>query len=189
MQKKHRNPIYSSLIIVFSMANPGKSRTSGIPAPGKSGIPGRSCSASNSQSAQPIDAESMSRALSDAIKASHPAQHRLPQIGSRPSSPHSVKSGRHSAAEGHNGNQLPGRTKTPAVSQSTSRSPSRQSDVQPRNVNRQLNVGDSVRVDSLALEGVLRYMGEIEGKNGVWAGVELISQFAGRGKNNGSVNG
>ena len=177
------------MIIVLSMANPGKFRTSGIPAPGKSGIPGRSRSASNPQLAQPNDAEHMSRALSDAIKANDPAQHRLPQTGSRPSSPHSVKSARHSVAEGHSGNQLSGRTKTPAISQSTSRSPSRQSDVQSGSVNRQLNVGDSVRVDSLALEGVLRYMGEIEGKNGIWAGVELISQFAGRGKNNGSVNG
>jgi len=171
------------------MANLVKLRTSGIPAPGKSALPGRSRSVSNPQSAQPNDAESMSRALSDAIKANDPAQHRLPQIGSRPSSPHSIKSGRHSAAEGHSHNQLPGRTKTPAVSQSTSRSPSRQSDVQSKSVNRQLSVGDSVRVDSLALEGVLRYMGEIQGKNGIWAGVELISQFAGRGKNNGSVNG
>jgi dynactin complex subunit len=35
----------------------------------------------------------------------------------------------------------------------------------------------------------LRYIGEIDGKAGVWAGVELREGFAGKGKNNGTVNG
>jgi CAP-Gly domain-containing linker protein 1 len=39
------------------------------------------------------------------------------------------------------------------------------------------------------MEGTLQFMGEIEGKSGVWAGVELAPGFAGRGKNDGSVNG
>jgi len=54
---------------------------------------------------------------------------------------------------------------------------------------RTLEPGDAVRIESLAVEGVLRYLGEIEGKPGTYAGVELRSAFAGRGKNDGSVAG
>jgi dynactin complex subunit len=50
-------------------------------------------------------------------------------------------------------------------------------------------VGDDVRIQSLGFEGVLRFVGEIEGKAGLWAGVELSGGFSGKGKNNGSVNG
>ncbi|GAA5981430.1 hypothetical protein JCM11641_004760 [Rhodosporidiobolus odoratus] len=39
------------------------------------------------------------------------------------------------------------------------------------------------------MEGVLRFLGEIEGKAGSWAGVELNNEWAGRGKNDGSVAG
>lgn len=48
-------------------------------------------------------------------------------------------------------------------------------------------VGDRVR--AAAMEGVLRYIGEVEGKPGTWAGVELMGEYAGRGKNDGSVQG
>lgn len=51
------------------------------------------------------------------------------------------------------------------------------------------SVGDKVRVDSMGMEGTLRFVGEIEGKPGTWAGVELSGGFAGRGKNDGSVGG
>lgn len=54
---------------------------------------------------------------------------------------------------------------------------------------RTLETGDIVRIESLAVEGVLRYFGEIEGKPGTYAGVELNGAFAGRGKNDGSVAG
>ena len=50
-------------------------------------------------------------------------------------------------------------------------------------------VGDGVRLESHGFEGVLRFVGEIEGKPGLWAGVELSGGFAGKGKNDGSVNG
>jgi len=50
-------------------------------------------------------------------------------------------------------------------------------------------IGDTVRIDSLAVEGELRYLGEIAGKPGTYAGVELSGAFAGRGKNDGSVAG
>lgn len=50
-------------------------------------------------------------------------------------------------------------------------------------------MGDNVRIESLGFEGILRYLGEIDGKPGMWAGVELSGGFAGKGKNNGSVAG
>jgi dynactin complex subunit len=53
---------------------------------------------------------------------------------------------------------------------------------------RTFDIGDNVRIESLGYEGTLRYIGEIEGKAGVWAGVELGGGFSGMGKNNGSVN-
>ena len=50
-------------------------------------------------------------------------------------------------------------------------------------------VGENVRIDSQGFEGTLRYLGPVEGKEGVFAGVELSAGFAGRGKNDGSVDG
>ena len=50
------------------------------------------------------------------------------------------------------------------------------------------DVGDNVRIESLGFEGTLRFIGEIDGKSGQWAGVELGGGFAGKGKNDGSVN-
>jgi dynactin complex subunit len=49
-------------------------------------------------------------------------------------------------------------------------------------------VGDNVRIESLGCEGTLRYIGVIDGKSGIWAGVELSGGFSGKGKNNGTVN-
>lgn len=46
-----------------------------------------------------------------------------------------------------------------------------------------------MRIESLGFEGTLRFIGEIEGKGGLWAGVELSGGFAGKGKNDGSVGG
>lgn len=54
---------------------------------------------------------------------------------------------------------------------------------------RPFETGDNVRIESLGFEGTLRYFGEIDGKTGQWAGVELSGGFAGKGKNDGSVNG
>lgn len=53
-------------------------------------------------------------------------------------------------------------------------------------------VGTSVEFELSAGEtmtGTLRFIGGVEGKAGVWAGVELDDDFAGRGKNDGSVQG
>jgi CAP-Gly domain-containing linker protein 1 len=53
--------------------------------------------------------------------------------------------------------------------------------------NDSFEVGDPVRIESLGYDGVLRYIGEIEGKDGTFAGVELGGGLVGKGKNDGSV--
>jgi dynactin complex subunit len=50
-------------------------------------------------------------------------------------------------------------------------------------------VGDGVRIESLGFEGMLRFVGEIDGKEGLFAGIELSGGFTGKGKNDGSVAG
>lgn len=54
-----------------------------------------------------------------------------------------------------------------------------------RGVPGQFAVGEKVRVEGMGMEGWLRFVGEIAGKPGVWAGVELSGGFAGKGKNDG----
>lgn len=50
-------------------------------------------------------------------------------------------------------------------------------------------VGDKVRMQSMGMEGTLRFLGTTQFREGVWAGVELEGGFAGKGKNDGSVDG
>lgn len=49
-------------------------------------------------------------------------------------------------------------------------------------------VGERVRMQSLGMEGTLRFVGETQFKEGVWAGVELEGGFAGKGRNDGTVD-
>jgi dynactin complex subunit len=49
-------------------------------------------------------------------------------------------------------------------------------------------VGDTVDVPG-NMQGVVRFVGSVQGKKGVFAGVELHADFASRGKNNGDVDG
>ncbi|KAG1839264.1 hypothetical protein F4604DRAFT_1885313 [Suillus subluteus] len=183
---------------------PGKPRISGIPTPGKSsGIPTpgrfRSSSSANSQPAFDSDVEFMSRAFANAIKANDPAQHRAsttsntsPSSSSPNSSLATLQSGRRSVT-----GRPPSVASTSAFAQSRTKTPgpraaSRQSDVFTRSVSRAgktFEVGDNVRIESLGFEGCLRYIGEIDGKSGLWAGVELSGGFSGKGKNDGSVGG
>lgn len=51
-----------------------------------------------------------------------------------------------------------------------------------------LEVGDLVDVPG-SMYGTVRFIGSVQGKNGVFAGVELSQEFAKRGKNNGDVDG
>jgi CAP-Gly domain-containing linker protein 1 len=188
----------------MSLAKP---RHSGIPAPGKSSLPTPGRLRSSSNIAQPSpgisDIGYASRAFADAVKANDPAQHRVSDVSptSLPAKPisFSPRSGRRSVS---------GRVSSAASLPSTStsplprdplesdtlhliRPPSRYSDISGRSESRQgkpFESGESVRIESLGYEGTLRFVGEIEGKPGLWAGVELTGGFAGKGKNDGSFN-
>ena len=178
-----------------SSALPAPGRTSGLPTPGRP----RSASSIHSNSAAGSGAEDeyISRAFADAIKANDPANHRPSyELSFPPSSPQFPShSGRRSVA---------GRPSSVASSSSIAsasaqrhakplpRPASRTSDVFTRSSSRAgkpFDIGDNVRVESLGFEGILRYMGGIDGKAGTFAGVELTGGFAGKGKNDGSVNG
>ena len=50
-----------------------------------------------------------------------------------------------------------------------------------------LHVGD--RVSALGMEGTLRYIGDVQFKPGMWGGIELSGEYAGKGKNDGTVQG
>jgi len=179
----------------------GKPRQSGIPTPGKaSAIPTPGRSRASSRAAQnpaaPIpEADYYVNAFADAIKANDPARHRTGRVSdlsvtslSPQSTSFVLQSGRRSVA------------RTPSVTSSSSAEPTqairsppsvRPSEVSRRSASRNgrvFEVGDNVRIESLGYEGTLRYIGEIDGKVGLWAGVELSGGFSGKGKNNGSVN-
>ena len=51
-----------------------------------------------------------------------------------------------------------------------------------------LDVGDLVDVPG-GMHGIVRFIGNVQGKNGIFAGVELGEEFPGRGKNSGDVDG
>ncbi|THH28649.1 hypothetical protein EUX98_g5533 [Antrodiella citrinella] len=175
---------------------PGKGRVSGIPTPGKPSsipTPGRFRSASNATihaSSSNTDEEFIAKAFADAIKANDPGLHRT--YGSDASlSATSTQSGRRSVAGRPVSSASTSRSSDIGLSASTARPPSRTSDVfrSSSRTGRIFEVGDAVRIESLGFEGTLKYIGNIEGKPGLWAGVELNGGFAGKGKNNGTVAG
>jgi CAP-Gly domain len=51
-----------------------------------------------------------------------------------------------------------------------------------------IEVGDSVDVPG-SMYGTVRFVGNVQGKKGTFAGVELSEEFASRGKNSGDVDG
>lgn len=51
-----------------------------------------------------------------------------------------------------------------------------------------LDVGDLVDVPG-GMHGTVKFLGSVQGKKGIFAGVELSEEFASRGKNNGDVDG
>ena len=54
--------------------------------------------------------------------------------------------------------------------------------------NKDLDVGDTVDVPG-GMHGIVKFIGEVQGKKGIFAGVELNKEWAARGKNNGDVDG
>ena len=50
-----------------------------------------------------------------------------------------------------------------------------------------VQVGDEVY--AMGFEGTLRYLGGVQFKEGSWGGIELSAAHAGKGKNDGSVQG
>ncbi|KZV63167.1 hypothetical protein PENSPDRAFT_221273 [Peniophora sp. CONT] len=186
---------------------PGKPRTSGIPARSAIPTPGRARAASGSAPSAPVMPQMPDmNTFEAAMRAHDPATHRTtPHSMYSTLSPESVaRSGRRSvASNASSSSATPApiaapRYSTPTVS-TQRRSQSRQSDVFARSSSRagaggaggafEPEVGDGVRLESHGFEGVLRFVGEIDGKPGLWAGVELSGGFAGKGKNDGSVNG
>ncbi|KAI0054971.1 hypothetical protein BV25DRAFT_1816286 [Artomyces pyxidatus] len=149
----------------------------------------------------------MTRAFVDAVKANDPAQHRAGRTSdvssaslSPKGNPSFAQSGRRSvagrppsvASTSSTAGATPGRHTAARAKTPSARPASRQSDVFIRSssrIDRSFDVGDNVRIESLGFEGTLRYLGEIDGKAGQWAGVELSGGFAGMGKNDGAVNG
>jgi len=184
-----------------------KPRLSGIPTPGRSSsipTPGRSRSSSSATAIgevrEDVDAEYMSKALADAIKSNNPALHRerAGDVHSTSLSPMNVStsstsiSGRSSVSSAYSSASMPKPPPTRSKTPVSVRPQSRQSDVFARSSSRAgktFEMGDNVRIESLGFEGVLRYFGAIDGKPGLWAGVELSKGFAGKGKNDGSVGG
>lgn len=53
---------------------------------------------------------------------------------------------------------------------------------------RELELGDTVDVPG-GMHGVIKFIGTVKGKKGTFAGVELSSDFASKGKNDGDVDG
>ena len=54
--------------------------------------------------------------------------------------------------------------------------------------NQNLEVGDVVDVPGM-MHGTIKFIGEVKGKKGHFAGVELAKEFAANGKNSGDVEG
>jgi hypothetical protein len=49
-------------------------------------------------------------------------------------------------------------------------------------------IGDLVDVPG-SMHGTVKFIGNVQGKKGTFAGVELSEEYAARGKNNGDVDG
>ena len=196
---------------VSGIPTPG--RGTGIPTPGRARA---SSSAGHYSSAVPEDDEYIARSFQEAIRANDPANHRTSTMSASISNPGAAVS---SLSPQEPGVTFPvGRPRSSlsrpasaassssAISSSLSRSTasskpkqlagprpsSRASDVfrsSSRISRGKYDIGDSVRIPSYDLEGIIRYIGPIEGKSGIYAGVELHAGYTGKGKNNGTVKG
>ncbi|KAF8756930.1 hypothetical protein RHS01_04070 [Rhizoctonia solani] len=151
------------------------SRLSSIPTPGsrpgtaQSGIPGRPRSSTGTNTTMaPRDSEAMSMALQDAIKAHDPTRYANNELSPQLPSAHA--------------RQRDERDETPGIPPIAPRKSTIQYRPESQSAGHEFEVGDAVKIESLGMEGTLRFMGEIDGKNGLWAGVELAPAFAGKEK-------
>ncbi len=69
-----------------------------------------------------------------------------------------------------------------------SRPPNSRTATDDKNANQNLEVGDVVDVPG-SMHGTIKFIGEVKGKKGHFAGVELSKEFAAKGKNDGDVDG
>lgn len=86
----------------------------------------------------------------------------------------------------------PPRSRTPtAFGSSVSGRPSSRLAMSRGPSSRGLEVGDAVKIEvgGVAMEGTIRFLGLVEGKDGEWGGVELDAEWESKGKNDGSVKG
>ncbi|WFD22211.1 hypothetical protein MEQU1_000876 [Malassezia equina] len=77
-------------------------------------------------------------------------------------------------------------TRTPSM---RARTPSRAGATTPARRDRGLEVGDAVSFEGTDLTGVLRYLGPVHGRDGLFAGLELTGLSYGQGKNDGTIQG
>lgn len=76
----------------------------------------------------------------------------------------------------------------PAAGYQKSTPPHLSSPLQQQPTTPRLFIGDRVTLPE-GQEGILRYIGTIHGKNGEFAGVELINEFSNMGRHNGEFEG
>jgi CAP-Gly domain-containing linker protein 1 len=190
---------------IFGIPTPGKS--SGIPPPGRlhllsnvaNGVNGGGSSHPDS------DVDFLLHTLANAIKVNDPAQHHSICSNNAPPTPFPSQSVAFMPTSGPRfvtSRPQSATSSTSTANSTTSKNPqthakppaarpaSHQSDVF-RSISQNdwpFEVRDNVRIKCLGFEGVLHYLGGIDEKVGTWAGVELSRGFAGKGKDNGSVN-
>lgn len=150
------------------------------------------------------DSPSPSKGSTNAAGASGPTEEMRKRVMRRPSTVNlraSLARSTNTAVEGTFKVPVPRTPRTPAVfshqprpmtpTNPLARSTSSYRTVAPRVSTAALVVGDGVLLDvaGTKMEGVLRFLGSVEGKDGIWAGIELDNEFHGLGKNDGSVKG
>mgnify|MGYP001759575648 CR=1 FL=1 len=81
---------------------------------------------------------------------------------------------------------VPTPPRTPSL---RARTPSRADAGTPARRERALEVGDAVSFEGTDLTGVLRYLGPVHGRDGMFAGLELTGLSYGQGKNDGTIQG
>ena len=80
------------------------------------------------------------------------------------------------------------KTSTPVMARRPNFAASTTAPPPPRGGDDELEVGDLVEVPG-GMDGTVKFVGEVRGKQGYFAGVELSKQWVHRGKNDGDAEG